>query len=119
MRAAGGAVPQPRGAGPPRPAVEVVVRALEDLARGQVVHGEAVEPGKDGMGFELTFMVALGNFGLAGFMKEVGFRDSSSTAHTHTHVKLLKMNEMPNASECQGTALTWQAGDISLTFNLK
>ena len=83
--AAGRAVPQPRGAGPPRPAVEVVVRALEDLARGQVVHGEAVEPGKGGMGFELIFMVAHCNFG-SGWMKEMGFRDSQAA---NAHAQLL------------------------------
>ena len=85
VRAAGRAVPQPRGAGPPRPAVEVVVRALEDLARGQVVHGEAVEPGKGGMGFELIFMVAHCNFG-SGWMKEMGFRDSQAA---NAHAQLL------------------------------
>ena len=57
MGAARRAVPQPRRAGP-RPAV-VVVLALEDLARGQVVHGEAVEPVKGRVEFELTFMIGV------------------------------------------------------------
>ena len=49
--AAGRAVAQPRRAGSARPAaVVVVVLPLEDLARGQVVHGEAVEPVKEETG---------------------------------------------------------------------
>ena len=48
--AAGRAVAQPRRAGSARPAAVVVVLPLEDLARGQVVHGEAVEPVKEETG---------------------------------------------------------------------